>query len=141
MTLQNPKGGITIRNKLPSPPTFLPYSPLFPLFLRLSAITIPTQHKHTMYTQLMYMLCSWYVYGMFVSKGKDRQETRKEILTLNSSHEKKKREQIPQFFFQNPPGHLFLLFHGLHGYSQFIGDLLGRVTLYCSRKHVSASRG
>mgnify|MGYP004432990405 CR=1 FL=1 len=60
MTLQNQKGGITIRNKLPSPPTFLPYSPLFSLSLRLSTITIPTQHKHSMYTQLMYMLCSWY---------------------------------------------------------------------------------
>ena len=88
----------------------------------------------------MYMLWSCYVDGMFVSIGKDREETRKGIPTLNSPHKKKKREQIPQFFFQNSPGHLFLLFHGLHGNSQLIGNLLGRITLYRPGKHVPASR-
>ena len=87
----------------------------------------------------MYMLCSWRVHGMFVSIGKDREETSKGMLTLNSSHKKKKREQIPQFFFQNSPGHLFLLFHGLHGNSQLISNLLGRITLYRPGKHVPAS--
>lgn len=100
MTLQNQKGGITIRNKLPSPPTFLPYSPLFSLSLRLSTITIPTQHKHSMYTQLMYILCSWYVYGMFVNKGKDRQETRKGYSPLIHPTRKKRENRFPNFSFK-----------------------------------------
>ena len=80
MTLQNQKGGITIQNKLPPSLTSPPYPP------PLSSIPTPDHDNNsdTILTQqvhsLMYMLCSCYVDGMFVSIGKDREETRKGIV-------------------------------------------------------------